>query len=404
MDYLDIQISLDGTDAVTNDAVRGVGSYDTRDPGDGPPPRRRLRPVQDLRRRHPPQRRPARRVQGARRLVTARSCGSPGCVRRVAAPTRGTTCTRPTPSSARSTTGCWPNGDDVLTGDSFFHLNALGEAAARPQHVRCRARRVPHRPDRRRVRLPVRDPRRVQGRLGPRRGRVRPASGSTATCSPSSASRSPPVRARRAAATTPARAAAWRPSSSPACRSTGPTPNASAATARLAARRRRRRWRRGRRWTTPSPPGRRAGAVPVTIGRRWTVTADDGQRCGRRRRTCSARSRARSLVARANGIDIATFGSGNPGASNVTRALGWRKGAWVFGLDALKGALAAGLGLLDRRPAAGLRAAARRRSSATCSRSTRRFRGGKGVATGSGVLARAVPDHRARWRSSCGGW
>ncbi|MDO9173960.1 MAG: mycofactocin radical SAM maturase, partial [Actinomycetota bacterium] len=28
MDYLDIQISLDGVDAVTNDAVRGEGSYD----------------------------------------------------------------------------------------------------------------------------------------------------------------------------------------------------------------------------------------------------------------------------------------------------------------------------------------------------------------------------------------
>ena len=28
MDYLDVQISLDGTDAVTNDAVRGDGSYD----------------------------------------------------------------------------------------------------------------------------------------------------------------------------------------------------------------------------------------------------------------------------------------------------------------------------------------------------------------------------------------
>src|SRR3954454_18824125 len=28
MEYLDIQISLDGTDAVTNDAVRGEGSYD----------------------------------------------------------------------------------------------------------------------------------------------------------------------------------------------------------------------------------------------------------------------------------------------------------------------------------------------------------------------------------------
>jgi mycofactocin radical SAM maturase len=44
MDYLDIQISLDGTDALTNDAVRGDGSYDTairamehlRDAGFGP--------------------------------------------------------------------------------------------------------------------------------------------------------------------------------------------------------------------------------------------------------------------------------------------------------------------------------------------------------------------------------
>ena len=44
-----------------------------------------------------------------------------------------------------------------------------------------------------------------------------------------------------------------------------------------------------------------------------------------------------ALVARANGIDITAVGSGNPGASNVTRALGWRKGVWVFVLDALEG-------------------------------------------------------------------
>ena len=43
------------------------------------------------------------------------------------------------------------------------------------------------------------------------------------------------------------------------------------------------------------------------------------------------------LVAKANGVDISTFGSGNPGASNVTRALGWRKGVWVYVLDALAG-------------------------------------------------------------------
>ena len=96
------------------------------------------------------------------------------------------------------------------------------------------------------------------------------------------------------------------------------------------------------------------------------------------------------LIARANGIDISTFGSGNPGASNVTRALGWRKGAWVYALDAGKGALAAGLGLaLDGRPMA-----------YWCGAAVlvghmfpvfRNFKGGKGVATGSGVLLIVQP-------------
>jgi glycerol-3-phosphate acyltransferase PlsY len=93
-----------------------------------------------------------------------------------------------------------------------------------------------------------------------------------------------------------------------------------------------------------------------------------------------------ALVARANGIDITAFGSGNPGASNVTRALGWRKGIWVFVLDALKGAIAAGLGLLaDGRPAAYCLGAAAIVGHVFPIFS--RFRGGKGVATGAGVMA-----------------
>jgi glycerol-3-phosphate acyltransferase PlsY len=96
------------------------------------------------------------------------------------------------------------------------------------------------------------------------------------------------------------------------------------------------------------------------------------------------------LIARANGIDISTFGSGNPGASNVTRALGWRKGVWVYVLDAGKGALAAGLGLaLDGRPLAYWCGAA-----AVVGHMfpiLRRFKGGKGVATGSGVLLIVQP-------------
>ncbi len=96
------------------------------------------------------------------------------------------------------------------------------------------------------------------------------------------------------------------------------------------------------------------------------------------------------LIARANGIDIATFGSGNPGASNVTRALGWRKGAWVYALDAGKGALAAGLGLaLDGRPMAYWCGAAALLGHMFPV--FRHFKGGKGVATGSGVLLIVQP-------------
>ena len=97
-----------------------------------------------------------------------------------------------------------------------------------------------------------------------------------------------------------------------------------------------------------------------------------------------------TLIARANGIDISTFGSGNPGASNVTRALGWRKGVWVYVLDAGKGALAAGLGLaLDGRPMAYWCGAAA--IVGHMFPVFRRFRGGKGVATGSGVLLIVQP-------------
>lgn len=45
------------------------------------------------------------------------------------------------------------------------------------------------------------------------------------------------------------------------------------------------------------------------------------------------------LVARAKGIDIFSIGSGNPGATNVKRALGTKWGLTVFVLDVLKGAL-----------------------------------------------------------------
>lgn len=96
------------------------------------------------------------------------------------------------------------------------------------------------------------------------------------------------------------------------------------------------------------------------------------------------------LVARANGIDIRQVGSGNPGASNVTRVLGWKRGVWVFVLDAAKGALAAGLGLLvDGRPAGYVLGAAAILGHVFPI--WNRFRGGKGVATGGGIFAALSP-------------
>lgn len=97
-----------------------------------------------------------------------------------------------------------------------------------------------------------------------------------------------------------------------------------------------------------------------------------------------------SIVARANGIDIRSVGSGNPGASNVTRVLGWRKGIWVFVLDAAKGALAAGIGLAaDGRPAGYWLGAAA--VVGHVFPIWQRFRGGKGVATGGGVFGVLSP-------------
>ena len=45
------------------------------------------------------------------------------------------------------------------------------------------------------------------------------------------------------------------------------------------------------------------------------------------------------LVGRANGVDLRTVGSGNLGATNVFRTLGWKWGVFVYVVDLLKGAL-----------------------------------------------------------------
>jgi len=97
-----------------------------------------------------------------------------------------------------------------------------------------------------------------------------------------------------------------------------------------------------------------------------------------------------AIVARRKGVDIAAAGSGNPGASNTFRILGWKAGTLVFALDAGKGALAAAVGLaID-----GHRGAYILGGAAVLGHVwpvTRKFKGGKGVATGAGMMLVLFP-------------
>ncbi len=126
LDYLDIQISLDGTDAVTNDAVRGVGSFDTaRRAMDhlaavdfGPfkisvvVTRHNVDQLDDFK-------------------AMADGYGAQLRVTRLRPSGRGAEswhALHPTADQQRQIYR-WllAHGETVLTGDSFFHLNALGE-------------------------------------------------------------------------------------------------------------------------------------------------------------------------------------------------------------------------------------------------------------------------------------
>jgi mycofactocin biosynthetic radical S-adenosylmethionine protein MftC len=126
MDYMDVQISLDGVDALTNDDVRGAGSYDAArramdhlaGAGFGPfkisivVTRHNVDQLDDFK-------------------ALADSYGAQLRVTRL----------RPSGRGADSWAELHPTndqqyqiyrwllakGEDVLTGDSFFHLNAIGE-------------------------------------------------------------------------------------------------------------------------------------------------------------------------------------------------------------------------------------------------------------------------------------
>ena len=94
------------------------------------------------------------------------------------------------------------------------------------------------------------------------------------------------------------------------------------------------------------------------------------------------------LVARAHGRDVLSEGSGNPGASNVARLLGWRAGALVLLLDFAKGALAAGGGMVI----GGRAGAFALGVGAVVGHTFPLFRkGGKGVAAAGGALVVLYP-------------
>ena len=96
-----------------------------------------------------------------------------------------------------------------------------------------------------------------------------------------------------------------------------------------------------------------------------------------------------TLAARRRGIDLRAVGSGNPGATNVGRALGRRAGVVVALLDVGKGALpAAGFGALDHR--AGLVAGVAAMLGHVTS-PLLRGRGGRGVATAAGAIVGSHP-------------
>ncbi|MBN1565000.1 MAG: glycerol-3-phosphate acyltransferase [Anaerolineae bacterium] len=105
------------------------------------------------------------------------------------------------------------------------------------------------------------------------------------------------------------------------------------------------------------------------------------------------------LIARIKGIDIFAVGSGNMGATNVIRAMGWQYGGLVWLIDGAKGAfaivLARWLVADDYHAAAGVLAAIAAVTghnwSFIATLITGSIRGGKGAATASGTFILLAP-------------
>ena len=94
------------------------------------------------------------------------------------------------------------------------------------------------------------------------------------------------------------------------------------------------------------------------------------------------------IVSKRGGIDVTAAGSGNPGTSNVVRLLGWKYGLVVFVADVLKGSLAVGIGgwVAGERVSFFAYACGYAAVIGHTFPVTRKFHGGKGVATGGGAM------------------
>jgi glycerol-3-phosphate acyltransferase PlsY len=99
------------------------------------------------------------------------------------------------------------------------------------------------------------------------------------------------------------------------------------------------------------------------------------------------------LVAKSKGIDIRAVGSGNIGATNVSRALGWKLGLVVFVLDVAKGFVPTFLSrsvFVDRQEfwfLVGVGAVL-----GHCLSPFLGFKGGKGIATSLGLAFGSIPE------------
>ena len=91
------------------------------------------------------------------------------------------------------------------------------------------------------------------------------------------------------------------------------------------------------------------------------------------------------------GLDVREVGSGNIGATNITRTFGWFAGALTFFIDAIKGFFPLTLVVYLDKPQEWVLVGGAALVLGHCYSVFLRFRGGKGVATSFGCLLAVIP-------------